>query len=426
MTKQEDMLEIIIPAFEQMKKEGKAFYRFGKPNFAELSRRTGITARILRRLYDGNEFVLIEHGNTGASRAHVISGDSENLIRKLLSDGVTNSVVICEQLEKIGYTGSLSSVKSYISNHQDLIPAKRIIAEAPIGRIRRYETESGKMYQMDWGFVDVFDGNGEIWRCACFAMVCHHCGMRYIEFFPNAKQENLFIGMIHSFAYMGMPEAVLTDNMASVSNRRDQYGMPIYNKEYDEFQNALGIRTKLCKARHPWTKGAIERLVRYVKDNFIQGKNFINVTDLNQKALEWCESENRKLQKGLGVIPADEHTQEPLKVLPSTDVLIPYMAPLRMITNDGFVFYEGRRYGVPLSYTKKKARVMREKDKLYILDSDEFTSVEEHDVDWSYKPHYSTRQFEPEQPEELPTAEVTAVITMNKTENGFDFSCYDF
>ncbi|MBM6927641.1 hypothetical protein H6B51_17435, partial [Pseudoflavonifractor phocaeensis] len=36
-------------------------------------------------------------------------------------------------------------------------------------------------------------------------MICHHCGQRYIEFFPNAKQENLFIGMIHAFQYMGMP-----------------------------------------------------------------------------------------------------------------------------------------------------------------------------------------------------------------------------
>lgn len=47
-------------------------------------------------------------------------------------------------------------------------------------------------------------------------MVCHHCGQRYVEFFPNAKQENLFIGMIHSFRYMGIPKYVLTDNMKSV------------------------------------------------------------------------------------------------------------------------------------------------------------------------------------------------------------------
>ena len=50
---------------------------------------------------------------------------------------------------------------------------------------------------MDWGFVDVVAENGEIIRAACFAMICHHCGQWFIEFFPNAKQENLFIGMLH-------------------------------------------------------------------------------------------------------------------------------------------------------------------------------------------------------------------------------------
>lgn len=54
----------------------------------------------------------------------------------------------------------------------------------------------------------------------------HHCGQRYIEFFPNAKQENLFIGMVHALQYMGMPRVVLTDNMKSVVLHRDLEGHP--------------------------------------------------------------------------------------------------------------------------------------------------------------------------------------------------------
>ena len=48
---------------------------------------------------------------------------------------------------------------------------------------------------MDWGFVNIEQDNGTTYRAACFAMICHHCGERYIEFFPNARLENLFIGM---------------------------------------------------------------------------------------------------------------------------------------------------------------------------------------------------------------------------------------
>ena len=77
---------------------------------------------------------------------------------------------------------------------------------------------------MDWGFVNVDTDNNTSYKVACFAMICHHCGERYIEFFPNAKQENLFIGMIHAFKRMGVPDHVLTDNMKTVMDEpRTEY-----------------------------------------------------------------------------------------------------------------------------------------------------------------------------------------------------------
>ncbi len=42
--------------------------------------------------------------------------------------------------------------------------------------------------------------------------------------FPNVKQENLSIGMIHAFLYMGIPKYILIDNMKGVVIRRVQRG----------------------------------------------------------------------------------------------------------------------------------------------------------------------------------------------------------
>lgn len=212
--------------------------------------------------------------------------------------------------------------------------------------------------------------------------------------------------------------------MASVSNHRDSNGNPIFNKEYDGFQRTLGIETRLCKVKHPWTKGAVERLVQFVKGSFIQGRKFINVNDLNTQALNWCMKENSHLQKGLGSVPSEIHQREPLGALPPKDLIMPYLAPARAITLDGFVYYEGRRYGVPFSYRQRKARVMRNLDDVYILDSDTFIVLEQYKADWSLKPHYSSHQFEPEMPEEHPTAEVRSDMKMLPPEN--DFSGFDF
>ena len=139
---------------------------------------------------------------------------------------------------------------------------------------------------MDWGFTKVVDYDGSEYQVACFATICHHCGQRYVEFFPNAKQENLFISMIHGFAYMGIPRYILTDNMKSVVLHRDFEGNPVWQKDYEAFMKNVGFRTKHCKPRHPFTKGKMERLVRFVKENFLVGRVFWNITDLNRAALD--------------------------------------------------------------------------------------------------------------------------------------------
>ena len=423
MQKDKDAINIITIEIEKMKAEGIAFKKDGKFNLSEIQRRTSLSRKKIKRLLK-NGLELKPHGNSHKKDNHLIAGKGEEKAIELLKQGITNSSVIYDKLKATGYSGGLTTVKNFIKANENLIPAKRLIIQKPQGKVNRYSTGPGEMYQMDWGFVNVVDSFGKVWKCACFAMVCHHCGFRFIEFFPNAKQESLFIGMLHAFMVMGVPKIILTDNMASISNHRDCNGNPIFNKEYDDFQNLLGIETRLCKVKHPWTKGAVERLVQFVKNNFIQGRTFINVNDLNTQALNWCMKENSHLQKGLGVIPAEIHKTEPLIGSPAKELIMPYLAPSRAITLDGFVYYEGRRYGVPFSYKQKKARIMRNLDDVYILDYDSYCVLEQYKADWSVKPHYSEFQFEPKMPEEYPTVEVKSVMQILPPDN--DFASFDF
>lgn len=239
---------------------------------------------------------------------------------------------------------------------------------------------------MDWGFVEVENSAGGTYKAACFAMICHCCGQRYIEFFPNAKQENLFIGMIHAFLFMGIPEHILTDNMKSVVIRRDDEGRPVWQKDYELFMGNLGFETKLCKPRHPFTKGAVERLVRFVKDNFLPGRTFNEITDLNYEAVHWCNAQNGCYHRAVDCIPNEKHTNICMKyasVLDETKELSYYLCPERMISFDGFVHYEGRRFGVPYWYTEKTCRVKRDGYVLYIYDTQMTRVLTTHDVTWS-------------------------------------------
>lgn len=406
------MSPALAKAIEEMRDEQGDKFSLEKINLAELERRTGISRAKLRRLKE-NGFAEKPHALKGRKAPTTLLSGYTGILDGLLKNGVVNSAVCLAKLRENGFLGGQTIVKEYISAHQYLVPAKRHLVAPQGNRGRRYSTPPGEAFQMDWGFTKVQAYDGSEYNAACFAMICHHCGQRYVEFFPNAKQENLFIGMIHAFRYMGVPKYVLTDNMKSVVIRRDHDGNPIWQRDYEQFMRTAGFQTKLCKPRHPFTKGKVERLVRFVKDNFLAGRVFWNVTDLNYAALDWCNEQNAMYHKGTG-IPQDIHTgwcANTLGLLDDTLELMFYLCPERRISFDGFVNYEGRRFGVPYTYSGKSARVMRDGDTLHIYSSDMGMLLATHNVTWARRDSFCDNQYAlPEQPEEFPSMPVKAVI----------------
>lgn len=420
-----DLQEIITQAINDIKKEQRESFDLAHLNLAELARRTGLSRGKLRTIQK-NGFIVKPHGRTGMHPSSTVLSGFTGVVDDFLRKGVSNSEVIFPKLCDNGYKGSKSTLKNYIANHKDLMPAKRQLVAPQGNRGCRYTSEPGESYQMDWGFVHVDTDQGGSFRVACFAMICHYCGKRFIEFFPNAKQENLFIGMIDAFAYLGVPKSVLTDNMKSVVIGRDPEGHPIWQKDYESFMKLVGFRTVLCKPRHPFTKGSVERLIRFVKENFLAGRTFTNVTGLNFEALSWCADQNSRYHRAVDCIPNNAHAQlcmEQASILTMTRELYFYLCPERKISFDGFVNFEGRRFGVPYYYQQRTCRVRRHQFTVFIYSTDLNTLLAEHDVTWSRRDSFCKDQYVIRQPEELPTSPVSVTIHQiepPKPDSGFD------
>mgnify|MGYP002624208299 FL=1 len=423
-----DLQTTISQVLHEMEVEAGEKFDISKVNLAELGRRTGISRKKLRNLRK-NGFLVKPHALKGKKHEETKLTGFEGIIDHHLQSGNRNAEVIYEHLKAEGYTGKLTQVRVYIEDHLHLMPAKRQIVAPQGNRGRRYTTGPGESYQMDWGFVNVESSDGRTWRAACFAMICHHCGERFVEFFPNAKQENLFIGMIHAFQRMGIPQYVLTDNMKSVVNGRDSEGHPLWNGEYAAFMNAVGFETRLCKPRHPFTKGAVERLVQFVKGNFMAGRIFGTITDLNFEALSWCDRQNRVYHKAIDCVPHDEHLLRCMAVARSfelTEELRLYLWPERAISFDGFVSYEGRRFGVPYWYTAKTCRISRQEYSIYIYSTDLQRKLAEYSVTWSRKDQFCPDQYASEQPEEFPTTRIAVTMRQNISAHPENFSEFNF
>ena len=96
--------------------------------------------------------------------------------------------------------------------------------------------------------------------------------------------------------------------------------------------------------------------------------------------------------------------------LPKSKEILLYLCPQRLISFDGFVNYEGRRFGVPYWYRKKICRVNRRDYVLTIYSDDMEQTLAKHDVTWSRKDMFCRDQYLTSQPEEFPTMPVKAKL----------------
>lgn len=153
------------------------------------------------------------------------------------------------------------------------------------------------------------------------------------------------------------------------------------------------------------------------------------MTDLNWQALEWCNIQNGIYHRAVDGVPQQIHDAAcgtHLWELPDSREIRFFLCPERRISFDGFVNYEGRRFGVPYSYPGRTARIMRSGDTIYIYSVDMFSLLTTHDVTWSRRDSFCEGQYEA-QPEELPTAPVkTQIRQLPKPTSNLSFAKFDF
>ena len=89
--------------------------------------------------------------------------------------------------------------------------------------------------------------------------------------------------------------------------------------------------------------------MKYVRGNLWPSIRFTDDADLNRQALEWCDAvANRRIHGTTYQVPAEMLAEERhlLGRLPERTVLAPYLREDRMVARDGYVSWEGSRYGV--------------------------------------------------------------------------------
>ena len=142
-----------------------------------------------------------------------------------------------------------------------------------------------------------------------------------------------------------------------------------WNPLFEDFFRYYGFFPRLCKPGESGakTKGKVERLVLYVKDNFYLGRTFESFHDLNNQGLAWMNKVNSLVHGTTKRPPVDMFPEEKLL---SFDAKTPFQisrVEYRKISKDCFFSYLGNHYSAPWQYANMMAELRIQNEKILVM-----------------------------------------------------------
>ena len=245
------------------------------------------------------------------------------------------------RLKEREYIGSYSSVYRFVRNLEPKKPEVTV----------RVETPPGEEAQVDFGFAGMmFDPEtGKLRKTWVFVMTLSWSRHQYIEFVFDQKVETWLRLHRNAFAFFGgVPERIVPDNLKAAIVRAC-WDEPEAQQSYRECAEHYGFLIAPCRPRTPEHKGKVENGVRYVKRNFLGGREPTTNIQANQDGLTWVNTAaGRRVHGTTKEQPLDrfETEKEALRPLPG----IPYdMAVWKQVKvgRDCYINFDRAYYSVP-------------------------------------------------------------------------------
>lgn len=254
-----------------------------------------------------------------------------------------------EKYETLGFNET--TLRSYVRE----IRKEYNILKSPV--MRQYEAVDelpmGKQMQIDFGTKKAFNPEGIEITLYVMCFVLSHSRYKYCEWQARPFNTSDII-RIHENAieyYGGYPlEAVYDqDHLILVS---ENHGDLIYTKEFASYLQKRKFSVYMCKKADPESKGKIEKVVDFVKDNYASNRIFLGIDRWNEDCIKWLKRRgNGKTHNTTRKIPAEVFNVERKYLQPVTEKLISEIRILSItyqVRKDNTVPIQGNRYSVPI------------------------------------------------------------------------------
>jgi len=236
------------------------------------------------------------------------------------------------------------------------------------------ETPYGMQVQVDFGEYNLRDSQGRRVKVFFFISVLSRSRYKYVWFSVHRFTSELAI-LAHenAFAFMeGITEIVVYDQ-DRVFIVDENKGDIILTERFKAYTRERGFKLHFCRKSDPQSKGKVENAVKYVKQNFLYNRPFVDIEVLNAEALAWLDrTANHMVHNGTRKQPVKEWEIEKhfLKELSG----LPFDKPEPVsyaVRKDNSFSYKGNFYSLPLGTYKgkgSKVKIIIESKHLAVFD----------------------------------------------------------
>jgi transposase len=199
-----------------------------------------------------------------------------------------------------GYAGGYTQLREYVRHVRP--------EEAP-DAVVRFETAPGQQAQVDFAEFRFPWG-----KRFALLVVLGFSRLLWVAFYPRQTMQTLMGGLEAAFAsFGGVPFDLLFDQLKAVviTDERLDDGKLLENPEFLRFAAHWRFRIRACRPYRARTKGKVERPVRYLRDNFVYGREFLGDADLQAQCDHWLATvANARVHATTQVVPAVRFAQE--------------------------------------------------------------------------------------------------------------------
>ena len=200
-----------------------------------------------------------------------------------------------DEVRAAGYDGGITQVRAYVARVRPRAEAEPLV---------RFETPAGHQAQVDFAEFRFPWG-----KRYALLVVLGYSRLLWVQFSPRQTLATIITGLEAAFAYFGgVPHEVLFDQLKAVivEDQRADGGKLLENPEFLRFARHWSFRIRACRPYRAKTKGKIERPVRYLRSNFVYGREFVGDADLNAEALRWLDTTaNQRVHRTINAVPRE-------------------------------------------------------------------------------------------------------------------------